>query len=298
MENVIQIDSVKAYNDLFGFDTPHPLVSVVDLSEAEKWPTDYRMRFGLYAVYLKDTQCGDIRYGRQKYDYREGTIVAFAPGQVTGIEMNEGMRPSSLAVLFHPDLIKGTSLGREMGQYSFFSYETAEALHLSDMEKEIVTDCLSHIRAELRHGGDGLSKRLISKNIELMLDYCLRFYERQFHTRAAANNDVLAKFEHLLDDYFQNEQLRAQGLPTVRYFADKICLSPNYFGDLIKRETGKSAQENIQNKLMDVAKEWILGTDKTITQIAYELGFQYSQHFNRVFKRNVGYTPSEYRMAN
>lgn len=295
-EQVINIATVDQYNKLFGFETLHPLVSVVDLSRARMWPTRYRMNYGIYCLFLKDARCGDIRYGRQYYDYQEGTVVSFAPGQVVNIEMAEGQRPSSHGLFFHPDLIRGTSLGQNIKRYSFFSYQSNEALHLSDQEKKIVMDCLEKIQIELEHNIDHHSKRLIAMNIELLLDYCMRFYERQFITRNQVNKDVLMKFEQLLDNYFLEGHPQQQGLPSVKYFADQICLSPNYFGDLIKKETGKTAQENIQNKIIDLAKEWIIGSNKTISQISYELGFQYSQHFNRLFKKAVGCTPTKYRL--
>ena len=293
--DVIKLDKVEQYNDLFGLETLHPLVSVVDLKESTRYPTHFIINYGVYALYLKDIKCGDIRYGKQKYDYQDGTVVSFAPGQVAEVEMLDGMKPKATGLLFHPDLIRGTSLGENIRQYSFFSYSSAEALHLSETEKEIFTDCLHKIKLELLRPIDKHSKRLISRNIELLLDYCMRFYERQFITRREANRDVLTKFEALLDAYFMENMPERNGLPTVRYFADKVCLSPNYFGDLIKKETGKTAQEYIQDKIMDVAKQQIVGTDKTVSQIAYELGFQYSQHFNRIFKKNVGCTPNEYR---
>ena len=296
MDNsIINLDSVDKYNRLFGLETLHPLVSVVNLSEATKFPTHFTINYGVYALYLKETVCGDIRYGKQTYDYQEGTITSFAPGQVAEIEMAEGVKPKAYGILFHPDLIKGTPLGSEIKRYSFFSYKSNEALHISDDEKKTIMDCLSKIQMELEHAIDRLSKRLIAGNIQLLLDYCLRFYERQFNTRAVVNKDILSRFESLLDDYFYNGRARTDGLPTVKYFADKVFLSPNYFGDLIKKETGKTAQEYIQTRLIDAAKEMIAGSDKTISQIAYELGFQYSQHFNRLFKKNVGYTPNEYR---
>ena len=296
MDNsIISLDSVDKYNRLFGLETLHPLVSVVNLSEATKFPTHFTINYGVYALYLKETVCGDIRYGKQTYDYQEGTITSFAPGQVAEIEMAEGVKPRAYGILFHPDLIKGTPLGSEIKRYSFFSYKSNEALHISDDEKKIIMDCLSKIQMELEHAIDRLSKRLIAGNIQLLLDYCLRFYERQFNTRAVVNKDILSRFESLLDDYFDNGRTRTEGLPTVKYFADKVFLSPNYFGDLIKKETGKTAQEYIQTRLIDAAKEMIAGSDKTMSQIAYELGFQYSQHFNRLFKKNVGYTPNEYR---
>ena len=295
MKEVIKLDTVDQYNQFFGLETLHPLVSVVDLSEATKFPTHFTMNYGIYALFLKKVKCGDIRYGRQIYDYQEGTVTSFAPGQVVETEMQQGVKPSAHGLLFHPDLIKGTSLGQDIKQYSFFSYASAEALHLSEEEKGIFMDCLEKIEMELQHPIDKHSKRLISRNIELLLDYCMRFYERQFITRAESNKSVLVKFEALLDDYFQSGKPQTDGLPSVKYFADKVFLSPNYFGDLIKKETGKSAQEYIQTRMIDLAKEMIAGTEKTVSQIAYELGFQYSQHFNRIFKKNVGYTPGEYR---
>ena len=295
MDKIIRLDTVDDYNKLFGFETKHPLVSVVDLKDATRVPKRVTVNYGIYAVFLKDTRCGTLRYGRQKYDYQEGTVTSFAPGQVVETEMDENVKPAARGVLFHPDIIKGTSLGQEIRSYSFFSYSSNEALHLSLREREIFSDCLDKINLELDHSIDRLSKRLISRNIQLLLDYCLRFYERQFITRAEANGTVLSRFENLLDEYFENSSAQTEGLPTVRYFADKVCLSPNYFGDLVKKETGKTPQEYIQNKIIDLAKEMIIGTDKTVSEIAYELGFQYSQHFSRIFKKNVGCTPLEYR---
>lgn len=295
MDKIIRLDTVDDYNKLFGFETRHPLVSVVDLKDATRVPKRFTVNYGIYAVFLKDTRCGTLRYGRQKYDYQEGTVTSFAPGQVVETEMDENVKPAARGVLFHPDIIKGTSLGQEIRSYSFFSYSSNEALHLSLREREIFSDCLDKISLELDHSIDRLSKRLISRNIQLLLDYCLRFYERQFITRAETNGTVLSRFENLLDEYFENSSAQTEGLPTVRYFADKVCLSPNYFGDLVKKETGKTPQEYIQNKIIDLAKEMIIGTDKTVSEIAYELGFQYSQHFSRIFKKNVGCTPLEYR---
>lgn len=295
MDKIIKIDTIDQYNKLFGLETLHPLVGVVDLAKATKFPTRFIINYGVYALFLKDTKCGDILYGKQVYDYQEGTIVSFAPGQVVETKMDSNKKPMAKGLLFHPDIIKGTSLGQEIKSYSFFSYSSAEALHLSEDEKKIIIDCLDNIETELRHPVDKLSKRLIARNIQLLLDYCMRFYERQFITRSVANRDILARFESLLDEYFVSDRQLDEGLPTVKYFADKVCLSSNYFGDLIKKETGKTAQEYVQSKIIDIAKEKILGTEKNVSQIAYELGFQYPQHFNRLFKRNVGYTPNQYR---
>jgi len=294
-EEVIKLNAVEQYNRMFGLETLHPLVSVVDLSEATQFPRHFTLNYGVYALFLKNTKCGDIRYGKQLYDYQEGTVTSFAPGQVAEVNMPEGVQPRAVGLLFHPDLIKGTSLGQGIKRYSFFSYSSAEALHLSEEEKGIVLDSLRKIKMEIQHPIDKHSKVLITRNIELLLDYCMRFYERQFTTRSAANKDILTKFETLIDDHFQSDKPQTDGLPSVKYFVEEVFLSPNYFGDLVKKETGKTAQECIQNKIIDLAKEMIIGSEKTVSQIAYELGYQYSQHFNRVFKKNVGYTPGEYR---
>lgn len=292
---MINLDAVSRYNDLFGLPTKHPLVSVIDLSRATRRISDVAMNYGVYALFLKQVKCGDIRYGRQTYDYQEGTVTSFAPGQVVKVRMDPDVQPAALGVLFHPDLIRGTSLGREIKRYTFFSYSSNEALHLSETEKAIFMDCLDKIQQELERPADRHSKRLIIRNIELLLDYCMRFYERQFVTRSVVNKDILVRFEDLLNGYFSSDRSRELGLPTVRYFADKICLSPNYFGDLIKKETGRTPQEYIQAKIIELSKELILEPGKTVSQVAYDLGFQYSQHFNRVFKKNVGCTPNEYR---
>ena len=295
MKEVIKVSTIDQYNKLFGFETLHPLVSVVDLSKAPTWPDHFRFNYGVYCIYLKDAKCGTIRYGRQNYDYQEGSIVAFAPGQIANIDMERGTKPSGLGVLFHPDLLHGTPLGREIDRYSFFSYDINEALHVSEKERKTLVNCIDNIKDEMDQAIDKHSNRLIAANIELFLEYCMRFYDRQFITRTKVNQGVLAKFERLLDEYFKNEALRKSGLPQVRYFADKVCLSSNYFGDLIKKESGMTAQEYIQNKIINVSKEWVASTNLTVSQIAYELGFQYSQHFSRAFKKNVGCTPLEYR---
>lgn len=295
MNEIVKLDTIDRYNRFFGLETQHPLVAVVDTANCTLHPQHFTLNYGIYALFLKQTKCGDIRYGRRTYDYQEGTITSFAPGQVVEVNMTAGVQPRARGLLFHPDLIKGTSLGREIKNYSFFSYSSAEALHLSEDEKRLYSDVLDQISEELTRPIDRFSKRLLSRSIELILDYCMRFYARQFETRAVADHGILARFETLLDEYFAQHRPESEGVPSVKYFADKVCLSPNYFGDLIKKETGKTAQEYIQDKIIDLAKELILGTDKTINEISYELGYQYSQHFNRIFKKNVGQTPNEYR---
>lgn len=299
MDKIFDLNSVDQYNNLYGLETLNPLVSVVDLNKATRRMEYAHWHYGVYALYLKLEKACDIRYGRQNYDYQEGTIVCFAPGQSTETTItNDRIQQNVLGILFHPDLLRGTALSKSIRKYTFFSYEVNEALHLSEEERNIVTDCLKIIRMELEHGVDKHSKTLLVTHIELLLNYCMRFYERQFFTRSRANHDVLARFERLLDDYFEGPLAERDGLPTVRYFADKVCLSPNYFGDMLKKETGKTPQEYIQEKVIEVAKERVAGTDETVSQIAYSLGFQYPQHFCRQFKRRVGCTPNEYRAQN
>ena len=300
MEKIIKLDSIDEYNKIYGLKTKHPLITVIDFANTSfdyYDDNDKSYNYELYALFLKQTKCGDITYGRQPYDYQEGTVVSFAPGQVVHIKPVKGHIPRGRGLLFHPDLIRGTQLGQDIKQYSFFAYSSNEALHLSDEEKEIFNDCLNNIETEMNHSIDNHSKKLICRNIELLLDYCMRFYERQFITREAVNRDILTKFEVLIDEYFQSDNAERNGLPTVKYFAEECFLSPNYFGDLVKKETGRSPQEYIQSKIITLAKEQLLSTEKSISEISYGLGFQYSQHFNRYFKRNVGLTPSEYRTA-
>ena len=220
MKEVIKLDTVDQYNRLFGLETLHPLVSVVNLSEATRFPTHFTMNYGIYALFLKNVKCGDIRYGRQIYDYQEGTVTSFAPGQVVEVDMPQGVRPNAHGLLFHPDLIKGTSLGQDIKHYSFFSYASAEALHLSEEEKSIFTDCLEKIRMELQHPIDKHSKRLISRNIELLLDYCMRFYERQFITRSESNKSVLV----LKSATKLFSVLLASKRPLITELADKLRL--------------------------------------------------------------------------
>ena len=296
MDKILNLDSVDLYNKLYGLETLNPLVSVIDLNKATSSVDLIRFNYGIYALYLKLEKACDIKYGRQTYDYQEGTIVCFAPGQTAETNpTTDKVQVNAHGILFHPDLLRGTSLGKNIKKYTFFSYEVNEALHLSEEERSIVMDCLKIIRMELEHGVDKHSKTLLVNHIELLLNYCMRFYERQFITRVKTNRDVLTRFENLLDEYFESTLAEQDGLPTVKYFADKLCLSSNYFGDMFKKETGKSPQEYIQEKVIELAKERISGTADTVSQIAYSLGFQYPQHFCRLFKKRVGYTPSEYR---
>ena len=298
MEQVERIDAVKQYNNWVGADTLHPLVSVVNFNEI---PTiqHFRRYMGVYAVFLKNIKCGVMIYGCKPYDYEDGTLVFVAPGQVYGIDSKgKSIKPSGYALVFHPDLLAGSHLGKMIKEYSFFSYEVNEALHLSKKERETIVDCFEKIRAEIDQNIDKHSKTLIVSNIELFLNYCMRFYDRQFITRSNANKDILVRFEELLNDYFKTGKAQTLGLPSVAYCAESLFLSPNYFGDLIKKETGNTALDFIQSRLIEEAKVKIFESNTSFGEIAYKLGFKYQQHFTRLFKQKTGVTPNEYRNLN
>jgi len=296
MDTLRRFETINDYNAFNNTETLHPLVSVIDFSKAAPRQGS-RMYFGFYTILLKDVKCGDLVYGRHTYDYQEGTLIFLAPGQVAGVISNgEIYQPKGYALAFHADLIHGTSLGRHIQDYTFFGYQFNEALHLSNRERQLVLDCLSKISYELEHAIDAHSKRLIVSNIDLFLNYCARFYDRQFITRNHAHQGVLERFETLLTQYLSSDKPQTSGLPSVAYCADQLNLSPNYFGDLVKKETGKTAQEYIQFRLIEVAKAKIFEPGKTVNEIAFELGFKYPQHFSRLFKQRVGQSPNEYRM--
>lgn len=298
MEQVDRIDTVKQYNEKVGVDTLHPLVSVINFNEIPSIQ-NFKMSLGVYAIFFKNIKCGDMKYGCQHYDYDDGTMVFISPGQVYGID-SKGVvtKPSGYGLVFHPDLLKGTSLDKGIKDYSFFSYEVNEALHLSKKERQTIVDCLKKIQEEINLNIDKHSKTLIVSNIELFLNYCHRFYDRQFITRNHANKDILSRFENLLNDYFKSGKGVTLGLPTVAYCANELNLSSNYFGDLIKKETGNTALDYIQHKLIDEAKTKIFDRTKTINNVATDLGFKYQQHFTRLFKQKTGVTPNEYRNLN
>ena len=301
MKTIVNINTISQYNALVNQETLHPLVSVIDFSRVQpgQRAQAQALNLGFYIVFLKeDNQHCEIRYGRSSYDYQEGTLLFIAPNQVVSIEEDgDDYQPGGHALLFHPDLLRGTSLGHSMNEYGFFSYTVHEALHLAGHEKQLVLECFRKIDYELRRAIDKHSKKLIVANIELFLSYCVRFYDRQFITRDGANTGVVEKFDSLLHAYFGSDKPQTDGIPSVAYFADQLNLSAGYFGDLIKKETGKTALEYIQLTLLEVAKERLFAPTKSVSEVAYELGFKYPQHFTRFFKHRVGLTPQEYRSS-
>ena len=297
MEEIMKVDTVEQYNELFGFQTRHPQVGMVDFDKPES-QGNYRMTVGFYGIFLKETKGCIINYGKSSYDFDDKTVVSFAPGQTVGYTRIGGMLPKSVGLLFHPDFIRGHRSDRKSSDTPFsLTRRTRPFISLRTNVWSYTTG-LAIIRTELQHAIDRHTKGLICTNIELLLDYCMRFYERQFVTRQDMNLDVLGRFEKLIDEYLDSDITLKDGVPSVQYFADKVCLSPNYFGDLVKKETGKSAKEYIQLKMLNVAKEELLHPEKSITEVAAKLGFQYPQHFVRFFKRYEGITPSQYRQAN
>lgn len=299
MANILNFETVHDYNSFLGVETFHPLINSIDFSEVKKEFKHIRKRYGFYFIFLKDVVCGDMIYGRHTYDYQKGTLVFIAPDQVAGNDdTGEVFQMKGWGLCFHPDLLRGTALGQKMKDYTFFSYEFNESLHMSEREKQIILNCFQEIREELTHSIDKHSKSIIAANIEVFLNHCLRFYDRQFITRENINKTVLSRFELLLNEYFESDKPRTIGLPSVQFFAGQLHLSANYLGDLTKKETGKSALEYIQLKIIEKAKDLLYFPDKTVNEVAYELGFKYPNHFSRMFKKAVGSSPSIYRSEN
>ena len=293
MEEVF-LNTVQDFNDYQGVETLHPLVSVVHVENTEHIQ-ECVMHYGLYAIYLKENKGCKRSYGRTPYDFDEMTVTSFAPGQVVKVEPNPDVPFAKFtALVFHPDLLNRTALGRQMSRYEFFDYSSTEALHLSVQEVEVFRGVITMIEQELHRAIDKHTRELIVSNIELLLNYCLRFYDRQFITREEINHSVVKRFMELLDDYISSKALR-EGLPTVAYFADKCCLSSGYFGNLVRVETGRTAKDIIADRLLAHAKQLLNDDTLTITMISERMGFDYPQHFVRFFKSHTGKTPSAYR---
>ena len=292
----VNYNTVQEFNDHLGFETLHPLVSVVRSDKPRKIEESI-YHYGLYALFLKENKGCKLSYGRTEYDFDEMTVTSFAPGQTIHVEPNPDVPvPKWTALVFHPDLLSRTQLGRNISRYEFFDYTSNEALHLSCGEIEIFRGVLDMIAQELHRSIDKHSRELIVSNIELLLNYCLRFYDRQFVTREEINHTVVKKFVKLLDEYIA-QQAEKDGLPTVAYFADKCCYSSKYFGELVKTETGRTAKDFINDRVLRRAKQLLDDDAFSITQVSQQLGFEYPQHFVRFFKARTGQTPSEYRRS-
>lgn len=291
----VYYDNVQQINDLYGIETLHPLVTVVHLDDSPAQKMEVCIHYGVYALWLKETKGCSMSYGRTPYDFDEMTVTSFAPGQQVNVSTTDVL-PKCIGILFHPDLLHRTNLGANISRYEFFDYTSNEALHLSASEIVWFKQTIETIEQELRHPIDKHTRELIVSHIELLLNYCLRFYDRQFVSREEINHSVVKKFLSLLNNYIL-EQAEHEGLPTVAYFADKCCLSTGYFGTLVKTETGRTAKDLINDRLLQRAKELLQSETLSVNQVSQSLGFDYPQHFVRFFKGLTGKTPAQWRVA-
>ncbi|RIV21320.1 AraC family transcriptional regulator [Fibrisoma montanum] len=302
MSDFLKIDSISQLHRMLGYEKPrHPLVTVIDYGQVTAHPEHYNVRIvvDFYVISLKSPAPRSMQYGRQYYDFEEGTMMFMAPGQVFSVQaFNEETQYEGWGLYFHPDLLAHSDLGRKMKDYTFFSYAVSEALHVSDEERQTLSVLVDTIRSEYSGNLDPYSQRVIVTAIEQLLNYAHRFYGRQFLTRQKLNTDLVSRFEELLIGYFQTNQQRENGLPGVEYLAGQLGLSAGYLTDLLKRETGKTAKEYVQHYVIEQAKLRLLSTSETVNEIAYGLGFEYPQYFNRLFKAKTGMTPMAYRTPN
>ena len=302
MSDLIKVETITQVHEYFGLDKPkHPLVTVISHDKLNFYPEHNNMRVALdlYQVTIKDCGEGSIGYGRNSYDFQEGTMMFMQPGQVITVgDWSEEETVNGITLMFHPDLIRKSQLGKHIDDYTFFSYDVHEALHLSDDEKKSIIELMHKIEKEYSLNIDKHSQKLIVSTIELLLDYCNRYYDRQFYTRTNLNKDVVTKFEQLLKDYYKSGKLLETGIPSVAYCGTELNMSPNYLSDMLKKETGRNAQEHIHFFVIDKAKTQLLSSSESISQIAYGLGFEYPQHFSKIFKAKTGMSPAEYRNLN
>ena len=302
MNDFLRIKSISQLHQMIGYDKPkHPLITIIDYSKINinREHYDIKIVTDFYIISIKSPSPKSLQYGRQYYDFEEGTMMFIAPEQVFLVgDYEEQIKYEGWGIFIHPDLIINTSLGKKIKEFTFFSYAVSEALHISEDEKILLTSIIKNITEEYNGSIDNFSKSIIVTNIEQLLNYSQRFYTRQFITRQKPNTDLLSKFESLVNEYLDTEELINKGLPTVDDFAKKLNLSPSYLTDLLKKETGKTTKEHLQIQIIDKAKTILLNSNENINKIAYLLGFTYPQYFNRLFKEKTGVTPAEYRQSN
>ena len=293
MPIILNVNKTSDYCGYHGLTDRHPLVTVIDFSEIS--PIRHSLnKYGVYGVFVQDDNDLDLTYGCGKYDYKDGSLICVAPGQIGGKEDN-GERSSigGWAILFHPDLIRGTQLEKNIRSYSFFDYSVNEALHMNEKEHGIVVSILRRIKSEIDNPHDDFQNDILIGYISLLLKYCQRFYNRQFITRKLSNNDILSKFDSFLHGYFADNLQMKNGLPTVNICAEHLCMSTNYFSDLIKKMTGESPGRHIRQFVIRQIKNE-LASGLTVAEVAYKLGFEYPAHLSRMFKKETGQTPTEY----
>jgi len=292
-----KVETISELHQIAGFPKPnHPLITIIDYSnvDIQNGPESGSFICGFYSVNFKNN-CS-FMYGRQTFDHQEGSLLCTAPGQVITFDRKKEVTVTEgWGLYFHPELIRNTPLGKKIQEYSFFSYAENEALHLSEQEKQTLLSILKQMENEYNTNIDHYSHDLILSNIELLLNYCKRFYGRQFITRTNQNKDVIVRFEEFMTNYFYPYEPKNNGIPTVKLCAEAMNLSPNYLSDLLKSETGKTTQEHIHYHLLEKAKTLLVNSGKSINEIAFELGFEYPQNFSKLFKKKVGTTPTLYR---
>lgn len=302
MSEIIHLQSIADLHKLFNLgNSQHPLVTVLDFSKVkENLVKNTKITMDFYSIMFKNYCKNDFKYGRKSIDFQDGNLICIAPNQIIEIDNEIEDREDKMGwgLFFHPDLIRSTSLNDHLKNYRFFDYDISEALHLSDKEKNVLFECIQKIQIELQENIDVYSQYIIVSTIELLLNYCSRFYGRQMITRSQTNKTIIAQIEIILAGYFSNAKIKDRGLPSVKFLADSVHLSPSYLSDLLRKETGKNAQEHIHFYLIDEAKNLLLNSEKNVSEIAYDLGFEYPQYFNKLFKKKTGKTPMEYRNLN
>lgn len=302
MSEIIHLQSIADLHKLFNLgNSQHPLVTVLDFSKVkEHLIKNTKITMDFYSIMFKNYCKNNFKYGRKAIDFQDGNLICIAPNQIIEIDNEIEDREDKMGwgLFFHPDLIRSTSLNDHLKNYRFFDYDISEALHLSDKEKNVLFECIQKIQIELHENIDVYSQYIIVSTIELLLNYCSRFYGRQMITRSQTNKTIIAQIEIILAAYFSNAKIKDTGLPSVKFLADSVHLSPSYLSDLLRKETGKNAQEHIHFYLIDEAKNLLLNSEKNVSEIAYDLGFEYPQYFNKLFKKKTGKTPMEYRNLN
>ena len=300
-DTIIHTKSIAEIRAVFGLDKPtHPLITILDTEKLAYREETVGKRFSsdLYCIALKDSNCG-IDYGRNSYDFDDGVLIFTAPKQVIKVKKTQEINQvKGWMIYFHPDLIRNTALGSKIDAYNFFNYEVHEELHLSENEQNTLNQIVQLIQDEIKERIDNHSQQVLVSNIELLLNYSKRFYQRQFNTRSANNIDIVSRVELLLKGYYSKNQLIEKGQPTIQYLADHCHLSASYLSDLLAKETGRSAKDHINDFLVDKAKHLLLSSTDSISGIAYTLGFNYPHYFGRLFKQKTGKTPQEYRQMN
>ncbi len=301
MEPILKVNSIEQVHEILNLGKPeHPLITVINVFDLEipQEMVGVKVVTNMYCIALKDEHCG-LRYGRNSYDFENGTLLFTAPHQAfsatKSLTKNE---EEGWMLFFHPDFLKKSFLAKKISQYNFFEYQANEALHLSKSERDSLNHIILNIREEYIQKIDCQSQNIIILNLELLLNYSLRFYERQFTRRSIDNQDIVAKFEIILNTFLDENSLSKNGIPTIYYFAEKINLSSNYLSDLVRKVTGISIKDHINNLVLRKAEEMLLGSNNSVSEIAYSLGFNYPHYFTRFFKLKIGITPSNYRKIN